>query len=257
MATRIAHHELRMHACTGRAAPLCFFTDGVLDSAAADAQDHGRPAASLSRPASANGLPNQALADCRRNAATLRRPLPPRASEDESRFSCFDVTPNRKEHTKTPMRQAHPRWLSHRDPDDRPGRCQNKKPLPRFLQKALGAHEIMRFPGPDGSVMHAEIQIGNAILMLADENLPWAPAAPTRRSAARDQTSCYTSRMRTRVQQGRRGSEKVVSSLIGQFYGEPLGILDLPRTRSDRRVHIESTRNCSARRNEGKRAEAS
>jgi len=35
-----------------------------------------------------------------------------------------------------------------------------------FMKKALGATEIYRFPAPDGSVMHAEMKIGDSILML-------------------------------------------------------------------------------------------
>ncbi len=39
-----------------------------------------------------------------------------------------------------------------------------------FYKKAFGAEEIFRMPGPDGkSVMHAELQIGNARMMLAEE----------------------------------------------------------------------------------------
>jgi PhnB protein len=38
-----------------------------------------------------------------------------------------------------------------------------------FYKKAFGATEIMRMPQPDGRVGHAEIQIGNSRLMLADE----------------------------------------------------------------------------------------
>lgn len=39
-----------------------------------------------------------------------------------------------------------------------------------FYKKAFGAEEIMRMPGPDGqSVMHAEIKIGDSVLMIADE----------------------------------------------------------------------------------------
>ena len=38
-----------------------------------------------------------------------------------------------------------------------------------FYKRALGAREIMRMPGPDGkSVMHAELRIGNSIVMLSD-----------------------------------------------------------------------------------------
>lgn len=35
--------------------------------------------------------------------------------------------------------------------------------------KNLGAKELMRFPAPGGMVGHAEIQLGNARVMLADE----------------------------------------------------------------------------------------
>ena len=38
-----------------------------------------------------------------------------------------------------------------------------------FYKKALGAEELMRFPGPDGKIMHAEIKVGDSIIMLADE----------------------------------------------------------------------------------------
>jgi PhnB protein len=38
-----------------------------------------------------------------------------------------------------------------------------------FYAKAFGAQEIYRMPGPDGKVMHAELQIGDSRLMLAEE----------------------------------------------------------------------------------------
>src|SRR5262245_45425168 len=38
-----------------------------------------------------------------------------------------------------------------------------------FYKKAFGAKERMRMPAPDGSVAHAEITIGNSIVMLGDE----------------------------------------------------------------------------------------
>jgi PhnB protein len=39
-----------------------------------------------------------------------------------------------------------------------------------FYAKAFGAHETVRMPGPHGQVMHAEMKIGNSMLMLSDEN---------------------------------------------------------------------------------------
>lgn len=38
-----------------------------------------------------------------------------------------------------------------------------------FYKKALGAQEIYQSRMPDGKIMHAMIQIGNSIIMLADE----------------------------------------------------------------------------------------
>jgi PhnB protein len=35
-----------------------------------------------------------------------------------------------------------------------------------FYKKAFGAKEIMRMPGPDGSISHAEVKIGDSIIML-------------------------------------------------------------------------------------------
>jgi PhnB protein len=37
-----------------------------------------------------------------------------------------------------------------------------------FYSKVLGATERMRMPGPDGKVAHAELQIGDSMIMLSD-----------------------------------------------------------------------------------------
>jgi PhnB protein len=38
-----------------------------------------------------------------------------------------------------------------------------------FYTKAFGATELLRLPGPGGKLGHAEIKIGDSILMMADE----------------------------------------------------------------------------------------
>jgi PhnB protein len=38
-----------------------------------------------------------------------------------------------------------------------------------FYKKAFNAVELMRFPGPGGKIMHAEVKIGDSPVMLADE----------------------------------------------------------------------------------------
>jgi PhnB protein len=38
-----------------------------------------------------------------------------------------------------------------------------------WYAKALGAEILARAPGPDGKIMHAEIRVGNSVIMLNDE----------------------------------------------------------------------------------------
>src|SRR5947208_3812800 len=38
-----------------------------------------------------------------------------------------------------------------------------------WYKKALGAEEVTRAVGPDGKIMHAEIRIGDSLIMLNDE----------------------------------------------------------------------------------------
>ena len=47
-----------------------------------------------------------------------------------------------------------------------------------FYKEAFGAEEIDRMQGPDGSVMHAEIRIGDSIVMLGEENPAWQTKSP-------------------------------------------------------------------------------
>jgi PhnB protein len=40
-----------------------------------------------------------------------------------------------------------------------------------YYKKVFGAKEHVCMPGPNGRIMHAELQIGDSMIMLADENL--------------------------------------------------------------------------------------
>jgi PhnB protein len=46
-----------------------------------------------------------------------------------------------------------------------------------FLREAFGAEEIARVQGPDGTIGHAEVRIGDAVVMMFDGPADW-PATP-------------------------------------------------------------------------------
>jgi uncharacterized glyoxalase superfamily protein PhnB len=47
-----------------------------------------------------------------------------------------------------------------------------------FYKQAFGAEEVSRMEGPEGSIMHAEIRIGDSVVMLGEENARWGTLSP-------------------------------------------------------------------------------
>ena len=47
-----------------------------------------------------------------------------------------------------------------------------------FYKKAFGATEIGRITMPDGTIGHAELEIGDSKLMIAEENIDWGNLSP-------------------------------------------------------------------------------
>jgi PhnB protein len=47
-----------------------------------------------------------------------------------------------------------------------------------FYTAVFGATERMRFPGPGGTILHAEVQIGDSVVMIEDENPQRGTKAP-------------------------------------------------------------------------------
>jgi PhnB protein len=47
-----------------------------------------------------------------------------------------------------------------------------------FYKRAFGAKELVRMPGPGGKVMHAEIKIGDSVVMMSDEFLEQGKKSP-------------------------------------------------------------------------------
>lgn len=97
-----------------------------------------------------------------------------------------------------------------------------------FYKSAFNATEIMRLPGPGGSVMHAEIQIGDSRIMMADENPGMNAHAPQGPGKAGASICLYVENVDEIVQQAIDAGAKVQRPLQDQFYGDRSATLEDP-----------------------------
>ena len=97
-----------------------------------------------------------------------------------------------------------------------------------FYKQAFGAVELLRMPGPNGKIGHAEIRIGDSPIMLADE----APAMGARsaRSIGGSPISLmvYVEDVDALVAQAVAAGGKLVRPVADQFYGDRTGGIDDP-----------------------------
>ncbi|HVW50397.1 MAG TPA: VOC family protein [Trinickia sp.] len=56
--------------------------------------------------------------------------------------------------------------------------CANAAQAIEFYAKAFGAIELFRMPGPSGKLAHAQIKIGDSVLMLTDESPECGSSGP-------------------------------------------------------------------------------
>jgi PhnB protein len=97
-----------------------------------------------------------------------------------------------------------------------------------FYQKAFGAKEIMRLPGPDGKVMHAEIQIGDSRIMFADEFPEMGAVSPATLGGCASQLMLYVVNVDEFVERAVAAGAKMVRPVQDQFYGDRSGTVSDP-----------------------------
>ncbi|HWL91919.1 MAG TPA: VOC family protein [Phycisphaerae bacterium] len=90
-----------------------------------------------------------------------------------------------------------------------------------FYKKAFGAEEIMRMPGPDGKgLMHGEIKIGNAMVMLAGE-FPGAPTqAPTSLNGTTVAVMIYSTNTDAAFEKATKAGATPVMPPMDMFWGD-------------------------------------
>jgi PhnB protein len=97
-----------------------------------------------------------------------------------------------------------------------------------FYTKAFGAEEIMRFPGPDGAIMHAEIRIGDSIVMLGDEMPEQGGRSPKSFGGTPVSFFVYREDVDAAWDQAVNAGAKTIMPLADQFWGDRTGCLEDP-----------------------------
>ncbi len=92
-----------------------------------------------------------------------------------------------------------------------------------FYKKVFGATEIMRMPRPDGQIMHAELRIGDSVIMLADEMPAMGALSPQTVGGTPVGLMLYVPDVNRTFHNAVAAGAKVERDLADQFYGDRSG----------------------------------
>ena len=97
-----------------------------------------------------------------------------------------------------------------------------------FYKKAFGAKELMRFPAPGGKIGHAEIKIGDGIVMLADESPEMGHKSPQALGGTAITLMFYVPDVDAQFAKAVAAGGTVKQALKDQFYGDRSGTITDP-----------------------------
>jgi PhnB protein len=97
-----------------------------------------------------------------------------------------------------------------------------------FYKRAFGATEVMRMAQPDGRVGHAELQLGDSRVMLADEFPEMDFRSPSTIGGTPVSLHMYVEDVDAVVKQAVAAGAKLVRPVQDQFYGDRSGTVTDP-----------------------------
>ena len=97
-----------------------------------------------------------------------------------------------------------------------------------FYGKVLGARERMRLPGPDGTIGHAELQLGDSLIMVADEAPQLGIHGPRTVGGTPVTISVYVEDVDGVVERAVQAGATVLRPVEDQFYGDRSGQFEDP-----------------------------
>lgn len=97
-----------------------------------------------------------------------------------------------------------------------------------FYKKAFGAQEIMRMQGPGGKIGHAELKIGDSMIMLADERPGGSGKSPKSLGGSTASVFLYLENVDSTFKQAVAAGAKAEMPPQDQFWGDRFGQLSDP-----------------------------
>lgn len=97
-----------------------------------------------------------------------------------------------------------------------------------FYKSVFGATERMRLPGPDGRLGHAELQIDESVIMLADENPEMGIHGPKKIGGTPVTLHVYVEDSDAAFERAVIGGARSLRPMEDQFYGDRSGQFEDP-----------------------------
>lgn len=92
-----------------------------------------------------------------------------------------------------------------------------------FYKAVFGATETMRMAMPDGTIMHAEVKIGDSTIMIGEENPQWGARGPNSLGGSPVGLCLYFPDVDARFAGAVAAGAKVQRPVVDQFYGDRSG----------------------------------
>jgi len=109
-----------------------------------------------------------------------------------------------------------------------------------FYTSVLGATERMRMPAPEGRIGHAELELGNSVIMLADESPEMGARAPGTVGGTPVSLHVYVEDVDAVFDRALKAGAKELRAVEDRFYGDRTGGFEDPfGHRWDVASHVE------------------
>ncbi|MES2217179.1 MAG: VOC family protein [Pseudomonadota bacterium] len=105
---------------------------------------------------------------------------------------------------------------------------QNAAEALEFYKKAFNAVENFRMPMPNGNIGHAELKIGNSMVMMADECPEMSFYGPKKFGGSPVSLHLYVDNVDEWFKRAITAGGKEIKPVADQFYGDRMGMLQDP-----------------------------